>query len=125
MSKHDFFMIATGAVLGLVITGGGKWLFGIFDAVVPVSKAPEKVRVALSKKANRSLFWTSLLLLFEIGSIISFGLDKSPVTRLSILYGALLLVCSSFIFAVVMWELQSVLSERRKAKAAESATTSH
>jgi hypothetical protein len=81
--------------------------------------------VALSKKANRSLFWTSLLLLFEIGSIISFGLDKSPVTRLSILYGALLLVCSSFIFAVVMWELQSVLSERRKAKAAESATTSH
>jgi hypothetical protein len=124
MNHHDLWMIGGGAVLALVLTSAAKWIFALFDAIVPVSKAPDKLRTVFSVKANRSLFWTSLLLLYEISAIVFFAFDKSPLTRLSILYGALLVVCSTFIFGVFMWEVLAVLSERRRAKAAESATSS-
>jgi hypothetical protein len=124
MNLHNLLMVGTGAVLALIFTGIVKWIFGLFDAVLPVSKAPEKLRTVMSVKANRSLFWTSLLFLWQIGSIVIFALDKSPITRLSILYGALLLIMSIFLLLLFAWELQSVLRERRRAKAAESATNS-
>jgi hypothetical protein len=117
-------MIAVGAALTLVITGAGKWFFAIFDAVVPVSNAPERLRTALSVKANRSLFGTALLLLWLIGLIVYFALDKSPITRLSILSGATLAFVSFFIFLIFVWELEAVRRERRRAKAAEGATSS-
>ena len=74
MSKHDLLLIVAGAVLGLVVSGVGKWLFGIFDAVVPVSKAPDKVRATFSSKANRSLLKSTLFLLWMIGATVFFCL---------------------------------------------------
>ncbi len=123
VTKHDLIMLASGAALGLVITGIGKWLFAIFDAVVPVSKAPDKLRTALSVKANRSLFWTTLLLLWMLGSTLAFALDKGPITRLTILYGALLTINSCSILGLFLWECQSFSRERRRVKREAAVTT--
>jgi hypothetical protein len=124
MNHHDLWMVGTGAVIALIATGAAKWIFALFDAVVPVSRAPDKLRMVFSVKANRSLLWVSILLLFELGSIIQFAFDKSPITRLSILFGTVLLVCAFFLLCMFVWELESVLRERKRARTAESATSS-
>ena len=115
MTTHDFWMLGTGAVLTLIFTGTAKWLFRLFDAIVPVTQAPDRLRAVLSVRANRSLFWTSLMLLFEIGSIVSFAFEKGPITRLSILYAAMLVVLTFLFVCSFLWHL-SFLPERRKAK---------
>lgn len=120
MSKHDFFMIATGGVIGLVITGVGKWIFGIFDAVVPISKTPEKVRVALSNKTNRSLFWSILWFLWMVGATIGFSVDKSTITRLSILNGAMYICGLTFALSMLMWEIHSFRQYRKRVKAGDT-----
>jgi heme A synthase len=114
MNLNDLLKIGTGVVIALVFAGTAKWLFALFDAVVPVSKAPEKLRRVLSVKANRSFLGTSLIFVLQIGATISFALDKSPITRLSILLGTMLFVASLLILLIFMWELQSVLRERRR-----------
>jgi hypothetical protein len=118
MTTHDFWMLGTGAVIPFAFTGTAKWIFRLFDAVVPVSQVPDQLKVVLSVKANRSLFWTSLLCLLQIVCIIGFALDKSPITRLSILFGALLLIFLLLIFHMFLWELvsRSISSQRRRAK---------
>jgi hypothetical protein len=118
---HDLIILGTGVVLTLVVTGSLKWLFALFDAVIPVSKAPEKVRAALSIKANRALFWSILFLLWMVGVTIMFAVDKSPITRLSVLNGAMFLCGLVLSLISLMWDIHSFLHERRRAKAAENA----
>jgi hypothetical protein len=113
-------MIGTGAVVGLVATGSLKWFFALFDAVIPVSKAPEKVRAALSIKANRSLSWSILFLLWMVGVTIMFAVDKSPITRLSIPNGAMNVGGVVLALGSLMWDILSFSRERRRAKAAEN-----
>jgi hypothetical protein len=119
MSKHDFFMIAIGAAIGLVINGVGKWLFGIFDAVVPVSKAPEKVKATFSIKANRGLLWSILWILWMVGATIGFAVDKSPVTRLSILNGSMYLCGLTVAVTNLMWNIFLFLRYRKSVKAGD------
>jgi hypothetical protein len=124
MSKHDLLLIFAGAVLGLVVSGVGKWLFGIFDAVVPVSKAPDKVRATFSSKANRSLLKSTLFLLWMIGATVFFAFDKSPVTRLSILNGAMLSCGLAVGVASLMWDIASFTRNRTKEKAEDGGSLS-
>lgn len=121
MNLHDLTLVGFGAVIALIFTGIAKWLFSIFDAVIPVSKAPERIRTIFSVKANRSLFWTALFLLYEIGSIVWFALDKRPITRLSVLFGAFLVCMSILLLPMLMWEVLSALRRRRRAKGIQSA----
>lgn len=117
MTHRDLWMIGSGAVLTLIVTGTVNWIFRLFDAIIPISKAPDKVRTALSVKANRSVFWASLLLVYEIGATIAFAFDKRPITRLSILLGAALVCGSMMIVMMFTWQLLSFLRERRRGKA--------
>jgi hypothetical protein len=121
VNGHDLIMIGTGAVLSLVLTGSLKWLFALFDAVIPVSKAPEKVRIALGNKANRALFWSILFFLWIVGGIIMFAVDKSPITRLSILNGAMYLCGLVLSLTSLMWDIHTLSRERSMAKVAENA----
>jgi hypothetical protein len=109
-------MIGTGAVLTLLLTGSLRWLLALFDAIIPVSKAPEKVRAAFSIKANRALFWSVLGFLWMVGMIVMFAFDKSPITRLSILRGAVFVCGLALSLFLLMWDIKSFLLERRRAK---------
>jgi hypothetical protein len=117
MSRHDVVILASGVVLTLIVTGSLKWLFALFDVVVPVSKAPEKLRSVLSVAAYRALFGTSILSLMQIACLISFSLDKNPITRLSVLYGSLMVVFAAFIVVILMWEILTVIRVRQQRKA--------
>jgi hypothetical protein len=120
VNVHDLIMIGSGAMLTLAITGTLKWLFSLFDAFIPISKAPEKVRAALSIKTNRALFLSALYLVWVISTTILFALDKSPITRLSILNGAMCLCGLALSLSFLMWEIVSFRRERRREKAAEN-----
>lgn len=116
MKPHDFWVIGTTVVVTLVVTTILNWLFRIIDVVVPFSKTPEKVRSILSREANVSLFWFSVLLLIDAFTIVQFALDKNPITRLSVLYAATVITCTLIFSLAWMFQLQVVLRERRREK---------
>lgn len=122
MNPHDILMVSAGAVLTLIFTGVARWIFKLFDAVVPISKAPDKLRAVMDVKANRDLLWESLIMLGEIYLIVWFALDKGPITRLSILFGAVLVSVSLFILFALMLQIQfhSIRRKRERVRAASS-----
>jgi hypothetical protein len=116
MNTHDFWMLGTGVVITLVFTGTVKWLFRLFDAVVPVSQAPDRLRAVMSIKPNRTLLWSSLATLFQIVFLIRFALDKSPITRFSIINGAMMVVAFWFAAIVVRLDIRDAMREHQRAK---------
>ena len=88
-------VILTAVVIAcLVFAGQGvlKWAFSILDVFVPVSKAPDKLRSFWSSKSKRAIVVNSLFFLVSCFNLVSFALDKGPVTRLTVLYGGIFLI---------------------------------
>ena len=124
MNPRDFWMLGSGVVVTLILTGTVKWLFRLFDPIVPVSQAPDKLRTVFSVKTNRSLLWTSLLTLCTAGLTIQWGLDKSPITRLTIVYGILLYTLLFWLGILFVWEFHGWRRERRNRSGHEGLTAS-
>ena len=94
MNKGQIITVAVTVVVTLMLTGVLKWFFAIFDAVIPFSKAPEKIKSALSIKSVRELLvWVFLFSLNVVLATAFVLLEKGPITRLTILYGAVLDGC--------------------------------
>ena len=117
MNKGQIITVAVTVVVTLMLTGVLKWFFAIFDAVIPFSKAPEKIKSALSIKSVRELLvWVFLFSLNVVLATAFVLFEKGPITRLTILYGAYLTGAVFFSAAILFWQLLSFSSERRMAK---------
>jgi hypothetical protein len=104
MNKSLMVTIAVTASVTLVAQAILRWAFPILDVFVPVSKAPDKVRTFWSDRGNRSLFWNGAVFLANSANVVGFALDKSPITRLTVLYGC-------FIFGVALGSLLLLIGE--------------
>ena len=87
MDKNQLVTIVVTAATTTVIIGAVKWIGSILEALIPISKTSEKVKAILTAKTNRNIFWVVVGIIFMVSQIVRFCLDKSPVTRLSIVWG--------------------------------------
>jgi len=123
MDRSHVITAVIAAVAGLLIGGVGKWPFAVFDAVVPFSRAPEKVKNAFSVKGSRGLLWSILYFLFVAFGAVSFSFDKTPVTRWTIIEGGVLLLGLLGSMMMVLWYSFSILHQRRRANRPSSGPT--
>jgi hypothetical protein len=115
MDRSHVITAVIAAVATLMIGGVGKWLFAVFDAIIPISKAPEKVKNVFSIKGSRGLFWSILYFLLVASGAVSFMFEKSPITRWTIIEGGVFILGLLGSVMQVMWYSFSILHRRRSA----------
>ncbi len=114
MDKGQLVTIVVTAAITAIVVGSLKWIFSIFDAVIPISAANEKVKKLFSAKRNRRLLLDVLTLGVIILGFVALMREKTPITRWTIV--ELIGIFFSFFLWLVALSLDMIIAriERRR-----------
>lgn len=113
MDWHIYIGVAIGAAITVIVGSFLKWTFSIFDAIIPVSTASEKVRKIVGVKQYRVFFWDALFLSNAVYAFVGFVRDKSPITRWTIVAGTCAVIGLGFWVCVPMYHVIRIITRKQ------------